>query len=374
LKIVVVGAGIVGSSTAYHLARKGAEVFIVDKLHDGQATAAGAGIVCPWITSVDDKDWYILANAGACYYPSLVSQLKEDGEVNLGYGIVGALAVSDNKNELDDIEDKVRKRQEETPEVGEVTRLSAEEARLLFPPLREDLAAVHVTGAARVDGKLLKNAMVSGAKKHGAVHYSGEARLEVVSGKVTGVHVNDKFISADSVVITAGAWVKELLDPLGISVPVEPQKGQIAHLILPGQDTSNWPVILPQSSHYLVCFEDSRVVVGATRETGAGFDNRVTAAGIKEVMQEALFVAPGLSDSTLNEVRIGFRPTGLDILPLLGTAPTTKGLIIATGLGASGLTMGPYVGVLAAKLAVNEELPVDITPYNPFRNDSKVIK
>ncbi|WP_066304086.1 FAD-binding oxidoreductase [Bacillus sp. FJAT-29814] len=68
---MVIGSGIVGSSTAYYLARTGAEGTVVDKNHEGQGTAAGAGIVCRWITSVENEDWYILANAGACFYSSL---------------------------------------------------------------------------------------------------------------------------------------------------------------------------------------------------------------------------------------------------------------------------------------------------------------
>jgi D-amino-acid dehydrogenase len=366
MKIIVIGSGIVGASTAYHLARKGAEVIIIDKQHEGQATAAGAGIVCPWISRVDDPDFYTLARGGACYYPKLVSQLKEDGESNLGYGLVGALAVSTDEDELNVIERKVRERQSETPEVGVVSRLSAEEARQLFPPLREDLQAVHVTGAARVDGRLLRDALKRGAEKHGAQSYTGVASLEIKNEKVVGAYVNNEFISADSVVIAAGAWAPELLAPLGIDTPVEPQRGQIVHLHLPDQNTSKWPVILPQSSHYLVSFEDSRVVVGATRETGSGFDYRVTAAGLKDVLHEALHVAPGLSEGTLQEVRIGFRPIGQDILPYLGQIPTVKGIVIANGLGASGLTMGPYVGSLAANLAMGEELEIDITAYNPL--------
>ncbi|MBU8919168.1 FAD-dependent oxidoreductase [Neobacillus sp. 114] len=372
MKIVVVGAGIVGSSAAYYLARNGAEVIIVDKLHDGQATAAGAGIVCPWITSVENQSWYTLANAGACFYSSLISQLTEDGESETGYGIVGAIAVSSNEEELNTIEQKARKHQEETPEVGEVVRLSPIEAQQLFPPLRDDLSAVLVTGGARVDGRMLRDALKRGAQKHGAKYYIGEASLEVVNGKVTGVNINGELISADSVVIAAGAWAAELLDPFGINISIEPQKGQIVHLKLPGQDTSKWPVILPQSSHYMVCFDDSRVVVGATRETGSGYDYRVTAGGAKEVLEEALFVAPGLADSTFIETRIGFRPMGPDILPLLGPVPEIDGLIVATGVGASGLTMGPYVGTLAAKLASNEKLELDISPYHPYRTSLKV--
>lgn len=367
MKIIVVGAGIVGASTAYHLSKKGAEVIVVDQLHEGQATAAGAGIVCPWVTSSEDEEWFRLAKAGACYYPSLVEQLKEDGETNLGYRLVGALAVSEDDEKLDYVERRGNKCRAEIPEVGEVRRLSSEEARNLFPPLKEGLKAVYVEGAARVDGRLLRDALKRGAEKHGATFYTGEATLERANNTVTGVRVNGEYLSADTVVVAAGAWGPELLAPFGIKLKVEPQRGQIVHLKLPNQDTSDWPVILSQSSHYMVSFDDSRIVVGATRETGAGFDYRVTASGLKEVLDEALHVAPGLASGTLHEVRIGFRPAGPDILPLLGPVSSIQGLIIANGLGASGLTMGPYVGTLAAKLALGEELELDITPYTPFR-------
>jgi D-amino-acid dehydrogenase len=372
MKIVVIGAGIVGSSTAYHLVKKGVEVVLIDKFHKGQATAAGAGIVCPWITRVENPEWYTLAREGAIYYPTLVSSLQEDGESNLSYSQVGAFAVSNNEEELQTIEQKARARKAETPAVGEVSRLSPEQARKLFPPLNESLSAVHVTGAARVDGRLLRDALQKAAEKHGAVRLSGNATLELVNDKVIGVNINGELVTADSVIFTSGAWTAELLSPLGIEVPIKPQRGQIAHLILPNEDTSKWPVVLPQGSHYIVAFDDSRVVVGATRETDSGFDYRLTAAGVKEVLDEAIAVAPGLADSTLQEVRIGFRPMGPDILPLIGSIPTIDGVIIATGLGASGLTMGPYVGCIAANLALGHELDLDLTPYYPLRESLKV--
>ncbi|MBP3041222.1 FAD-binding oxidoreductase [Bacillaceae bacterium Marseille-Q3522] len=368
MKVIVIGAGIVGASTAYHLVKKGAEVVVADQFHKGQATAAGAGIVCPWITRVEDQIWYSLAKAAACYYPSLISQLEENGEDHTGYGMVGALAVSNDEKVLDALEAKVRTRRAETEAVGEISRLTPEEARKLFPPLREDLAALHVTGGARVDGRLLRDALKNAAQKLGAQFFNGEASLEVAKGKIVGVHVNGNFIEANAVVVTAGAWLPQILEPFGIKIHVEPQRGQIVHLKFPDQDTSKWPVILPQgSSHYLVSFDDERVVVGATRETGSGFDYRVTASGAKEVIDEALAVAPGLADGTLHEIRIGFRPFGKDILPLLGPIPAVKGLIIANGLGASGLTFGPYTGMLAAGLALEEELPHDLSPFNPLR-------
>jgi D-amino-acid dehydrogenase len=117
----------------------------------------------------------------------------------------------------------------------------------------------------------------------------------------------------------------------------------------------------------MLAFDDSRIVVGATRETGSGFDHRVTAAGLHEVLEEAISVAPGLADATVADIRVGFRPASLDERPLLGPVAGAKGLIVATGFGPTGLTMGPYAGVVAAELALGRTPEIDLSPYDPSR-------
>jgi D-amino-acid dehydrogenase len=261
----------------------------------------------------------------------------------------------------------VRARRAEAPEAGEVTRLSPAEARGLFPPLRPDLAAVHVSGAARVDGRLLTAALWRAAELRGVRFLTGTAELLADHGRVAGIRLGAEVIGADCVVVTAGAWAPEVLKPLGISLVVEPQRGQITHLRLKGVDTSAWPVVLPQSSHYLLAFGDSRVVVGATRETGSGFDYRVTAAGQAEVLNQALAVAPGLGPATLVETHIGFRPVGPDLKPILGRIAGLDGLVIGNGLGPSGLTIGPFAGRLLAQLALGEVPELDLLAYDPLR-------
>ncbi|MEC5425666.1 FAD-binding oxidoreductase [Virgibacillus sp. C22-A2] len=367
MKVIVIGGGIVGASAAYSLAVNKVEVIVVDKEYQGRATSAGAGIVCPWTSSIQNDDWYEIAKRGAQYYSTLISKLKEDGEEETGYKQVGALSVSTDSNKLDEIEKEILAKQLKAPEVGEVSRLNSEQARKLFPPLTNDLEAVFVSGAARVDGRLLRDAMIRAAKKHGAIMLQEEASLLYENQKVIGVIANGEAIYADQVLVTAGAWAPSLLRPLGIELEVEPQRGQIAHIKLPETDTSNWPVVLPQSSHYMLAFDDSRVVAGATRETGSGFDYRTTAGGIHEVLSEALEVAPDLSIGTVEEVRIGFRPIGPDVLPLIGRIDHIKGVVLATGLGASGLTIGPYVGTVAASLIKGDKVELDLAPYNPMR-------
>lgn len=228
--------------------------------------------------------------------------------------------------------------------------------------------ALHISGAARLDGRRMCAALVAAAERYGLRTVRGTARIETRGGRVRGVRVDGEPLAADAVVAAAGAWSPALLEPVGVRVPVVPQRGQIAHLRLPGADTTHWPVVLPGTGHYLLTFDDSRVVAGATREEGTGFDHRVTAQGLAEVLNQALAVAPGLASATLVETRVGFRPAAPDGQPLLGTVPEPAGLVVANGLGPAGLTAGPYAGAVAAALALGREPGLDLSPYDPLRD------
>ncbi|WP_407271539.1 NAD(P)/FAD-dependent oxidoreductase [Radiobacillus sp. PE A8.2] len=363
MKVIVIGGGILGASTTYHLAKAGVEVTLVDRKDEGQATDAGAGIVCPWLSQRRNKAWYQLAKGGARYYPSLIAELEADGEENTGYLRVGAISINKDTNKLDQMEARAKKRREDAPEIGEITRLNAEQTKKLFPPLAEGYESVHVSGAARVDGRLLREALHRFAKKHGATIINGSAKIETKNNKVIGISVNNELIYAEKVIVTAGAWAKQLFEPLGINFAVEPQKAQILHLHLPDTDTSLWPVVMPPSNHYLLAFENNRIVIGSTHENESGFDSRVTPAGIHEIIEKSLGVAPGLANSTLVEARVGFRPFTPGFLPVIGTVPGWQGLLTANGLGASGLTMGPYLGEQLAKLALEQETEIDLSLY-----------
>lgn len=110
---IVVGSGILGASTAYHLAKAGANVTIVDRQQLGQATDAGAGIVCPWLSQRRNKAWYKIVKGGARYYSSLIQQLEEDGETDTGYNRVGAISLHTDEKKLDQMEERAYKRRED---------------------------------------------------------------------------------------------------------------------------------------------------------------------------------------------------------------------------------------------------------------------
>lgn len=363
-KIVVIGAGILGASTAYHLAKAGADVTLVDRRDRGQATDAAAGIVCPWLSQRRNKAWYQLAKGGARYYPELIRQLEADGETETGYKRVGTLSLHTDPEKLEKMAERAVKRREDAPEIGEIKILSPEETKLLFPPLSAEYGSVFVSGGARVDGREMRNALVNAAVKNGAEILKGSASLILENGSVAGVSVDGKALQADQVIVTAGAWSKEIFKPLGIEFKVTPQKAQIIHLKLPEADTSSWPVVMPPTNQYILAFEDGHVVVGATHEDEAGFDHRVTAGGVHEILTKALPIAPGLSEAGLVETRVGFRPFTPGFLPVIGALPDYKNIWVANGIGASGLTSGPYLGAELAKLALGKPTELDLSNYN----------
>ena len=367
MKAVVVGGGIFGASTAYALSRAGVRVSVVDRADTGRATAAGAGIVCPWLSRTDPA-YYAFAERCGAYYGEILARLAADGEGETGYQRVGSIVVPEDVCELDVVEARLADRHATAPEMGQVRRLSNQEARALFPALRADRPAIHIEGTGRVDGRLLARALLAAAAKRGCEVIAAPVdRILSSNGQVTGVEVAGKPKGADLVILAGGAWAPSLLAPLGFDLKIAPQRGQIVHLRLAGVDTASWPVLQPINGYYLLAFPDSRIVVGATRETGTGFDHRITAAGITEVLTTGLRFAPGLAGAEVIETRVGFRPMSFDNRPMIGAVTSLPGLLVGNGLGAGGLTMGPYAGQMLADIARGIRPELDLSTFDPMR-------
>ncbi|MDG5473029.1 FAD-binding oxidoreductase [Jeotgalibacillus sp. ET6] len=363
-RIIIIGAGILGASAAYHLSKKGEDVLIIDRKDKGQATDAAAGIVCPWLSQRRNKAWYELAKNGAKYYESLIPMLEEDGESETGYKKVGALSLHRDEDKLNKMEVRAKEKRAAAPEIGEIRKLQARQAREYFPELSSDYQALFVAGAARVDGRALRDALLNGARNNGATLVEGSASLLYEGKKVTGAAVNDRKIAGEKVIITAGAWAADLLKPLGINLTVSSQKAQIIHLEREhANNCDDQPVIMPPNDQYIVPSSTTRVIIGATHENDAGIDFRVTAGGMAEILDKALKTAPGLTNYEIKETRVGFRPFTPGFLPVIGEVPNVTGVYIANGLGASGLTTGPYLGYQLSKLLCGEKTDIDLAQY-----------
>ncbi|HET8845068.1 MAG TPA: FAD-binding oxidoreductase [Ktedonobacteraceae bacterium] len=370
--VIVIGGGIVGASTAYTLVRAGAQVTLIDQLRPGQATAAGAGIISPGTSTKSPRAFYPLAFHAVAYYEELLSWLAEDGETDTGYETVGLLHVATSDEEAARLPLLLHLFEERkaagVKNMGEISLLGGRQAWSLFPALGEIPGAIHTSGGARLNGRLMRNALRGAAQLRGArlVAIEGEATLTRENSRILSVEADGQTFSADTIIIAAGAWSGQFAETLGVNLPVYPQRGQILHLQGP-EEAGQWPILMGFHSHYILTFPGGRVVAGATREHAAGFDVRQTAAGVAEVLNEALRVAPGLASTTLQEIRVGLRPATPDGLPILGQVPEIENVLLATGHGASGLQLGPYSGKLIADLALGKESELDLTPFSITR-------
>jgi D-amino-acid dehydrogenase len=369
--IIIIGGGLLGWSTAYRLVRNGASVMVVDREDVGHATAAGAGIIAPGTSFKEPEAMFALSQAATEYYPRLVQELAADGEPETGYETTGALFIARDSAEeamLPATLNIMRERRDRgLGNIGDVRMIDGQEARERFPPLAGVPRAILVPDAARVNGRLIRGALRRASEQRGVRFVHGSASLIREGDRITGVQVNGETLPAGAVVIAGGAWSATLCDALPMRLPVTPQRGQIMHLDLPEIDTSRWPIVLGYDPHYILTFPTHRVVAGATRESNSGFDVRMTAGGVYEVLDQALGVAPGLAGATISEIRVGLRPFPADKMPILGRAPGYDNVYLATGHGPSGLTLGPVSGAAVAALITGREPPFDLAPFSAAR-------
>jgi D-amino-acid dehydrogenase len=366
---IVIGGGVVGASLGYHLVRQGVKTLLLDHHHRGRATDAGAGILAPEVSGNRSPAWFNFAVEAVAYYPGLIEHLRADQGGETSYAQCGKLTVAVAAEELEDFSRTEhlifdRQQQRGIPAPTDLGLITADEARRLFPPLATVQRAIYYRSAARVDGRLLTAALLQAAQNRGLIVKQAEVERLALDGYLAeGVIVAGELLKAGQVVIAGGAWSSRFAEQLLIHLPVEPQRGQIVHLHLPGVETGDWPMISSRRGYYLVCWPGGHIVVGATRETGSGFKPQPTVAGIHEVLSEALWVAPGLAGAEIKEIRVGLRPLTPDWLPVLDRAPGVNNVYLATGHGATGLQLGPYSGKDIADLMVGNGVETDISAF-----------
>ncbi|MFC4735802.1 NAD(P)/FAD-dependent oxidoreductase [Bacillus daqingensis] len=357
----IIGGGILGASTAYHLTRSGCKVTLFDAGHKGRAADAAAGIIAPWVSQRRNKKWYAIARGGAIYYPELIDMLRDSGQEGAGYQKVGSLHLHDIDERLDHKHRHLLKRQETAHEMGKITLLNHAETRAYFPEAHERFQSVHVEGSARVNGAELREALLQAAVNEGLHLVHDHAALHLQNGR-PAVTVGPETFYPDKLIITAGAWTRPLLEQAGFESRSSVQKGQIIHL-KKRDENKHYPVVIPHGEYYLIHFGGGNMAFGASKEEITDYNTEVSAGSQAELLQALLHVAPSLENAEITGVRTGLRPFTPGFLPVFGPLKGGSDIIVADGLGASGLTSGPYLGRELANLATGQPMELDPADY-----------
>ncbi len=357
-EVVVVGAGAVGCSIAYWLAKRGKDVTLVDKEGPGAGTStANFGLVR---ASIKEPHTYMELNLRSSWlWPKMVEELGEDVDLRQG----GGLKLCLTEEQYAKFE-AVLERQRRSP-LFEGKMISPQEARELQPGISDDIVGA-VWSPHDGDCNPIKwvYALARGCKRLGVKVMTD---TEVTGfdldddNRVTGVFTTQGRIDATYAVNAAGPWAAQVAEMVGVTIGLYPQRGQI--LV-----SEPAPMICPTPMSLVRQEPHGQFFMGTTTED-VGFDRSTTAEAAQKISQNAIRMVPYIKKLSIVRHFAGLRPMPRDGVPFLGPIPHVPGYYIA--VGHSGITLSPIHGKIISDLIVDGETDIPIEDYDPLRYDER---
>jgi glycine oxidase len=368
---VVVGGGVIGLGIAWRATHAGMTVTVVDEAPGRGASWAAAGMLAPVTELHYGEDELLALNlASAARWPGFAAEVEEASGQPVGYRPGGTLAVARDADDNAALEDLYRFQLR----CGlDVQRLRSRECRQLEPGLHPSIrGGVLAAGDHQVDNRALVLALLGACERAGVRMLAGRvAELATQDDRVTGVVLaGGEARSAGTVVLAAGCWSGGLGGLAAEALPpVRPVKGQLLYLRGPA-DQPLCSGNVRGLEVYVVPRGDGRVVVGATVEE-QGFDTRVTAGSVHDLLRAAMELLPDAGELELLETVVGLRPGSPDNAPMLGPAGP-EGLVVATGHYRNGILLTPVTADAVAELLATGQVPELIAPFGPGRFAGRV--
>ena len=348
--VVVIGAGVVGCSVAYYLAREGVNVTLLERESIGSGASAHAtGSLSLLGAEFTAGASFHIARASYAEFVQLVPELETATGMDLLYQRRPSLRLALDDEEADLIKSLMVWQE---PHV-EMHWIDAEEVRAIEPRLSPDIiGAMYEDESAQLDSYRFNLALARGAELKGASILYREVTGLITDGPtVHGVKTGAADIHCGAVVVAAGTWSRAFSSWLDFPVPVRPMKGERLLLNYPGEPL---PVLIssPKRGH-MISRRDGLTSVGSTggrdydqKELflGEEFDRQPTATARLELLQRAIDVLPDLERAELVQQLAGSRPLSPDSKPIIGPAPGWKGVHLATGHTTKGIHLGPITG------------------------------
>jgi len=362
-QVLIQGAGIIGCAVAYELARRGAQVTVIEAREPGQgATQASAGVLAPFIEALEETPLQRLCVESLGLYEPFIERVRQDSGIDVEYRRTGTLEVALDEAEAEHLQAAAAALKAKGIRAE---LLNAADAAAVEPTLAPaTVAALFIRDHGFVAAPVLTQALAAAAKAHGAT-FQSQTRVERIerdetSGRNGGLRIETSAgaLRADAVVSCSGSWAGQV--EIGLpkpvpamqatqsmpQLPIRPVRGQMLYL--------RWRAEVPPPSRviwgsrcYMVPWADGTLLVGATVEE-VGFAEQTTVAGVRTLLDAARELLPQTHAAEFLQARVGLRPASSDSLPVIGEWDELPGLFFAAGHYRNGILLAPLTAQMIA--------------------------
>ncbi len=358
--IAIVGAGVIGAAIAYALARTTRHrVLLLERGSAGcEASNAAAGVLA--VSSGDARQGVVLdlRRRSAALFPDWVAALEEETGIALGYRRAGLIRLAFTEVELAALRELVEHRNRQG---WRCEMLSRSEVQHLEPTISSDIGGGALFSEdCSIDNARLVTARGVAAQRRGVEFRPGTTVRSVCkeNGAVR-LRLDSGTLTAPLVVVAAGAWCAELLEGLGVRVPLRPARGEMAAVRPQGWTLRH---TVSSGSGYLVP-RNGEVLIGSTTAF-VGFDARVTDEGVATLRAKAAAMVPRLATAGPLRTWAGLRPCPTIRRPIIAPLPGLENVLLATGHHRNGILLAPVTAQLVTELVTGAPSSVPMRPFS----------
>jgi len=351
--VAIIGAGVIGLAIAWRLAQRGAKVTVFDKAAAGSgASHAAAGMLAAHLEAEPREENLVALNrASQKLWPAFATDLEAASSIAVDLRTEGTLLLALTGDDQSRLKHVLAFQQS----LGlPLEWLTTAEVRRREPHLTPGISgAIFSPQDHQVDNRAVAAALREAALKAGVTLRENMPveRIVTSDSRVTGVGIGGESVSADTVILAAGAWSRAITGlPTASLPPVRPVKGQMLALRMDPQAPLLTHVVWAPGA-YLVPRKDGRLLIGATVEE-KGFDPNLTAGGQLALLEATWRALPAIEELPIHEMWVGFRPGSRDDAPIIGES-SVPGLVYATGHYRNGILLTPITAEAIATLVID---------------------
>ena len=369
-EVVVIGAGIVGASTAYYLARAGMDVMLVDRRYPntgGTASQASAG-------GVRQQGRVPVEMPLAIYSINLWGSLAEELETDLKYRRDGMTVVTDDESLIPSLEQRVAQEQSLGLDIRMVR--GAELHSLIAGLSPRILAGSYCPTDGHADPLSTVNALVNAARRLGA-RTKWQCQVEnlvVENGKVNAVKTSGGSIGCRYVVLAAGYWSRSIAAAVGIDLP-------FVYFPLQMMVTARQPHVLDQVLGWVNHGISLKQVPSGGFVIGGGwpgqgdpktYQTRLLPGSMAKSAETTVSLFPSLAGIPIVRAWLGIEAFCIDEMQIVGPAGSVDGIIVAAGFSGHGFAVGPGIGSLIAQYIATGQWSDMLKPFGLERFQANI--